>query len=81
MPRVEVNLPDQINDQIDRLVEQGDFLNRDQAIEELLSMGVSTYDTTDDTSEIEGEDMFTQTISDQRDPAMRDDQQEDEYTF
>lgn len=80
MPKVEVNLPDQINDQIDRLVEQGDFLNRDQAVEELLSMGVSTYDTTDDTTDIEGENMFTQTIDDQRDPAMREDQDED-YTY
>lgn len=80
MPKVEVNLPDQINDQIDRLVEQGDFLNRDQAVEELLSMGVSTYDTTDDSTDIEGENMFTQTIDDQRDPAMREDQDED-YTY
>lgn len=81
MPRVEVNLPDQVNDQIDRLVDQGEFLNRDQAVEELLSMGVSTYDTTDDTTELENEDMFTQTISDQRDPAMREDQPDDEYTL
>lgn len=81
MPRIEVTLPDQINDQIDRLVEQGDFLNRDQAIEELLSMGVSTYDMTDDEPEMQGEDMFTQTIDDQQDPAIRDEQGDDGHTF
>lgn len=81
MPQIEVTLPDQINDQIDRLVEQGDFLNRDQAIEELLSMGVSTYDMTDEEPEMQGEDMFTQAVDDQTDPAIRDEQGDDGRTF
>lgn len=81
MPNVEVALPDRIDSEIDRLVEQGEFLNREQAVEELLSMGVSAYATTEETDEPE-EDLFTQMTEDQQDPAARqDDQQGDDYTF
>ena len=41
MPEVEVSLPDRIDSEISRLIDQGEFLNREQAVEELLSMGVS----------------------------------------
>lgn len=80
MPRIEVTLPDQINGDIDRLVDQGEFVNRDQAVEELLTRGISAYDTPDD-SQTEGEELFSQTVEDQQDPAMRDEQPDDEYTL
>ncbi|PSQ33617.1 CopG family transcriptional regulator, partial [Halobacteriales archaeon QS_9_70_65] len=32
MPDVEVSLPDRIDSEIDRLIEQGEFLNREQAV-------------------------------------------------
>ncbi|MFC7157227.1 CopG family transcriptional regulator [Halomarina halobia] len=80
MPTFELTIPDQIDGQLDRLVEQGEFLNREQAVEELLAMGVSVYDTTDDaTDEIE-EDLFTQVVDEQQDPAQLDEQR-DERTF
>ncbi|MFB6073983.1 MAG: CopG family transcriptional regulator [Haloarculaceae archaeon] len=79
MAKVEVSLPDRIDNNITRLVEQGEFVNRDQAIEELLSRGVSAYDTTTETDEPE-EDLFTQTVEDQQDPAMTD-EGDDGYTF
>ncbi|MFB6135843.1 MAG: CopG family transcriptional regulator [Halobacteriaceae archaeon] len=79
MPQIDVKLPDRINDQIDRLVEQGEFLNREQAVEELLSMGMSAYDTSDESDEVSSEELFTQAVEDQQDPAMRDD--DDEYTL
>ena len=81
MPDVEVSLPDRIDSEIDRLIEQGEFLNREQAVEELLTMGVSAYAPTDETDETEGEDLFTQMTEDQQDPAARDEDQGDEYTF
>jgi len=81
MPDVEVSLPDRIDSEIDRLLEQGEFLNREQAVEELLSMGVSAYASTEDTDQPEGEDLFTQMTEDQTDPAARDDDQGDDYTF
>lgn len=80
MPKVEVTLPDQINGDIDRLVEQGEFVNREQAVEELLSRGVSAYSTVEESTEEQGEDLFTQAVDDQQDPAMRDDG-DDDYSF
>ena len=80
MPEVELNLPDRINSEIDRLVEQGEFLNREQAIEELLSMGVSAYDTVEETGPETNDELFTQAVDDQIDPAMTEEQDED-YGF
>jgi len=46
--RIEISLPDQTYAEITRLVEQGEFLDEDKAFEELISMGVSAYDTTEE---------------------------------
>lgn len=73
-----MSLSDRIDSEIDRLVAQGEFLNREQAVEELLTMGVSTYQTDTDDEPLE-EDLFTQVTEDQQDPAARQDQ--DDYTF
>jgi Arc/MetJ-type ribon-helix-helix transcriptional regulator len=81
MPDVEVSLPDRIDSEIDRLIEQGEFLNREQAVEELLTMGVSAYAPSEETDEQESEDLFTQMTDDQQDPAAMDDDQGDDYTF
>lgn len=81
MAELEVTLSDRLDSEIDRLVDQGDFLNREQAIEELLSMGVSAYDTDDEEETIEpDEEMFTQAVNERQDPAM-DDEPGDEYSF
>jgi len=81
MAELEVTLSDRLDSEIDRLVDQGDFLNREQAIEELLSMGVSAYDTDDEEEPIEpDEEMFTQAVNERQDPAM-DDDPGDEYSF
>jgi hypothetical protein len=74
MADIGIELPDRVLTEIDRLVEQGEFLNRDQAVEELLGMGVSAYETTsNDSMGGVGDDPFSQAIDDQQDPAMRDD--------
>jgi Arc/MetJ-type ribon-helix-helix transcriptional regulator len=74
MADIDIDLPDRIITEMDRLVEQGEFLNRDQAVEELLGMGVSAYETTDTEGTESGVgDAFSQAIDDQQDPAMRDD--------
>jgi Arc/MetJ-type ribon-helix-helix transcriptional regulator len=80
MSKVEVSLPDRIDSELDRLVEQGEFVNRDQAVEELLSMGVSAYDTTTDESQEPDQNLFSQAIEDQQDPAARTDTGDD-YSF
>lgn len=79
MPDVEVSLPDRIDSEIDRLVNQGEFLNREQAVEELLTMGVSAYAPTEE--EDQEEKLFTQMTDDQQDPAARQDDEGDEYTL
>ena len=79
MPEVEVSLPDRIDSEIARLVEQGEFLNREQGIEELLSMGVSAYAPAETTDEPD-QDIFTQMTDDQQDPAARE-EDGDEYTL
>ncbi|WP_227356624.1 DUF7120 family protein [Haladaptatus salinisoli] len=72
MVTFEVALTDRIESDIDRLIEQGDFLNRDQAIEKLLSLGVSAQKTGDESSEELAENLFTQAVDDQQDPADQD---------
>jgi Arc/MetJ-type ribon-helix-helix transcriptional regulator len=79
MPEIEVSLPDRIDSEIARLVEQGEFLNREQAVEELLSMGVSAYAPAE-TNDEPDQNLFTQMTEDQQDPAAMDDDG-DEYTL
>ena len=82
MPKVEITVPEHLEMQIAQLVEQGEFVNRDQAVEELLTMGVSAYDTGEDEPEVAAEDdFFSQTVEDQQDPAIQDDDPDDGYTF
>jgi len=82
MAKVEVELPDRIENDIERLVEQGEFVNWDQAVEALLERGVSAYGPTEEDDEELEEDLFTQSVTDQQDPAMTDDPGgEDDYGF
>lgn len=70
MPSAEVSLPDDVDMEIRQLVDEGEFLNRDQAVEELLSLGVSAY-TTEESTDQTADDLFTQVVEDQQDPAIR----------
>lgn len=84
MPQIEVDLPDRVETEINRLVEKGEFVNREQAIEELLTMGASAYDAGESGSResVEpGGDWQTQSVEDQGDPAARDEDADDERTF
>ena len=71
MPESEVTLPDRVTSDIDRFVESGEFLNWDQAVEELLTLGLSAYQS-EESAETE-ESVFTGTVDDQYDPAIADD--------
>jgi hypothetical protein len=53
MPTVEINIPDQIEMQIAQLVEQGEFVSREEAIEQLLSSGIRAYKTSGPSDEEE----------------------------
>lgn len=71
MPESEVTLPDRVTSDIDRFVEEGEFLNWDQAVEELLTLGLSAYQS--DTEATTEESVFTGSVDDQQDPAISDD--------
>ena len=45
MPKVEISIPEHIEMQIVQMVEQGEFLNREEAIEDLLAAGIKAYKT------------------------------------
>jgi Arc/MetJ-type ribon-helix-helix transcriptional regulator len=81
MPKVEVALSDRTVSELRRMVEQGDFLNEEQAVEELLSMGLSAYDIDEDTGTEPDEELFTQVVEEQQDPAQLDEDGGSEYTF
>ncbi len=78
--RIEISLPDQTYAEITRLVEQGEFLDEDKAFEELISMGVSAYDTTEEEPGEVDDELLSQTFDDRTDPAM-DDDPDDERMF
>ncbi|UIO99246.1 ribbon-helix-helix domain-containing protein [Halobaculum sp. CBA1158] len=45
MPKVEITVPEHLEMQIAQMVEQGEFVNREEAIEELVSTGMKAYKT------------------------------------
>ena len=70
MPKVEINVPEHLEMQLAQLVDQGEFVNREEAIEELLSTGLRAYKTSGP-------------ASDEPDPGFEEDLMghEDEYVF
>jgi Arc/MetJ-type ribon-helix-helix transcriptional regulator len=71
MVTVEINVPDHLDMQIAQLVDQGDFVNREEAVEELLSTGLKAYKTSGPMPDNAGEGGF-------EDEMMG---HEDEYVF
>jgi len=59
MPKVEITVPEHLEMQIAQLVDQGEFVNREAAVEELLATGLKAYKTSgpmDDDEELGYED-------------------------
>ncbi len=81
MSRVKISLPDQTDSEIQRLVDQGEFLDRDKAVEELLTLGISAYEVTDDDPDEFSENAFNTPANEQQDPALQGEEQDDGYTL
>lgn len=81
MPSTEIDLADRIDTDIDQLVDQGEFVNRDQAVEELLTLGLSAYGPTEEETDQPGEDVFNQHLDEQQDPAAMGDDTGDDRPF
>ena len=45
MAKVQITVPEHLEMQIAQLVEEGEFVNREEAIEDLLSTGIRAYKT------------------------------------
>ncbi|MDY6818263.1 MAG: cell surface protein [Halobacteriales archaeon] len=45
MVDVEINVPEHLDMQIAQMIEQGEFVNREEAVEELLATGLKAYKT------------------------------------
>jgi Arc/MetJ-type ribon-helix-helix transcriptional regulator len=62
MPKVEITVPEHLEMQIAQMVDQGEFVNREEAIEELLSAGIKAYKTSggqmDDDAGLEDDGMM-----------------------
>ena len=81
MAKTEMELSDRVENDIERMVNQGEFVNWDEAVEKLLQQGVAAYGPAEEATEAPGEDLFNQSTADQQDPALQDDPQEDDYGF
>jgi len=71
MPQVEITIPEHLEMQIAQLVEAGEFLSREEAIEDLLSTGLKAYKTSGP-------------MDDEDEPGLEDDGMmghDDEYVF
>ncbi|MFB6220726.1 MAG: cell surface protein [Halolamina sp.] len=62
MPKVDLTVPEHLEMQIAQLVEQGEFVDRNEAVEELLSTGLKAFKTSgpmdDEEPEFEDEGMM-----------------------
>ncbi|MFD1512392.1 ribbon-helix-helix domain-containing protein [Halomarina rubra] len=45
MPKVEINIPEHLEMQMTQMIEQGEFVNREEAVEDLLAAGLRAYRT------------------------------------
>ncbi|MEF8773268.1 MAG: cell surface protein [Halobacteriales archaeon] len=70
MPKVDLTVPEHLEMQIAQLVDQGEFVSREEAIEELLATGLKAYKTSGP--------------QDEEEPGLEDEGMmghEDEYVF
>lgn len=72
MADVELELPDRIDTQIKRFIEQGDFLNCNRLIEELLMMELKSCEGREDVEEPFDDEFARRAFAKQEDPALGD---------
>ena len=81
MPTVEVSLPEDVFTKLERTTEE-EFVSREAAVEELLSMGLDAYtrDTGEEVAETDMADEFADDMWDTaEDPGMRE--EDDDFSF
>lgn len=78
MPQLELSLSDDMDMQIDQLVSQEEFVDRQEAIEEVLSLGIKEYQTTMESKE-RNEMEFADEMMETTERSLSDD--DDGYRF
>lgn len=78
MPQLEISLSDDVDMQIDQLVTQEDFVDRQDALEEILSLGIKEYQTTME-SDTRDEMEFADEMMETTERSLGDD--DDAYRF
>ena len=82
MAEIEVDIPTRLDTEIDQLVDEGEFLSRQEAIEDLLSTGLQSYSI--ESEEDDGELAFAEEMTNPGEKPMgheEEDTGEDEYSF
>jgi Arc/MetJ-type ribon-helix-helix transcriptional regulator len=82
MAEIEVDIPTRLDTEIDQLVDEGEFLSRQEAVEDLLSTGLQSYSVESD--EEEGDLSFAEEMTNPGEKPMghdEDDAGEDDYAF
>ncbi|QDX40932.1 cell surface protein [Salarchaeum sp. JOR-1] len=78
MPRVEVDIPDNVEVELDRLVDEGEFVSRQEAAEEILAHGLQVYKPEIEANR-EEEEMFGEEMLETSERSLGGD--EDDYEF
>jgi Arc/MetJ-type ribon-helix-helix transcriptional regulator len=75
MVKVDINIPDSLDMKIQRMVDEGEFVDYESAVSELISSGLTAY-RTDKSS-----DDFRDNYKDDMNPSEPEDSHNDEYVF
>ncbi len=62
MSKIEIDIPERLEMQIAQLIEEGEYIDRQEAIEDLISIGIRTLRTSGRREEDEFESEFEDTM-------------------
>jgi Arc/MetJ-type ribon-helix-helix transcriptional regulator len=82
MAQIEVDIPTRLDTEIEQLVDEDEFLSRQEAIEDLLSTGLQSYSIDDEDDE--GDLAFADEMTNPGERPMgheEEDGGDDDYTF
>lgn len=75
MVKIDIDIPDSLDMKIQRMVDEGEFVDYESAVNELISSGLTAY-RTDNSS-----DDFEDNFNDDMDPSKPGGQHNDDYVF
>lgn len=79
MPRVEVEIPDNVEVELDRMVDEGEFVSRQEAAEEILAHGLQVYEPETESGNREDEEYFGEEMRETSERSLAN--EDDDYQF